>query len=176
MVGLSKKKVLFIIAPNNFRDEELFDTQSELDTLGATTIIASKNTGEISGVMGGTAKATLTLEKVNSQDFDAVVFVGGAGAAEYFNDATAQKIAKDFAEQEKIVAAICIAPSILANAGLLQAKRATCFSSETDNLREKGCSYTGNDVEIDGKFITANGPAAAKRFGQEIAQALEELQ
>ena len=172
MVGLQGKKVLFIIAPRNFRDEELFDTKAVLENSGATATIASKHTGEATGAMGGKAYATLSLERANASDFDAVVFVGGAGAAEYFDDPSVREIAKSFASQEKVVAAICIAPTILANAGLLQAKRATCFSSQTERLREKGCSYTGNPVEVDGKIVTASGPEAAKRFGEEIAQML----
>ena len=99
MVDLQGKKVLFIIAPDKFRDEELFDTKAEIDSAGAETIVASRNTGEISGSMGGEVQATLALNNVNPSEFNAVVFVGGPGAAEYFNDTTAQKIAKDFANK-----------------------------------------------------------------------------
>jgi protease I len=172
MSSLSGKNVLLIIAPSNFRDEELFDTKTELEKAGAATTIASKQTGTITGMLGGTAKATLSLSAVKASDFDAVVFVGGSGASAYFNDSTAQKIAKDAAAQGKVLAAICIAPSILANAGLLQGKDATAFSSESGNLQSKGANYTGQAVTVDGKIITANGPAAAKQFGKEIVKAL----
>lgn len=172
MPSLSGKKVLLIIAPSNFRDEELFDTKAELEKAGATTVIASRQTGTITGMLGGTAKATLSLNAVKVSDFDAVVFIGGSGASTYFNDSTAQRIAKDAAAQERVLAAICIAPSILANAGLLQGKNATAFSSEADNLRNKGANYTGQAVTVDGKIITANGPSAAKQFGKEIIKAL----
>ncbi len=172
MPTISGKNVLLIIAPSNFRDEELFDTKAELEKAGATTIIASRQTGTITGMLGGTAKATLSLSAVKASDFDAVVFIGGGGASAYFNDSTAQKIAKDAAAQGKVLAAICIAPSILANAGLLQGKNATAFSSESGNLEANGANYTGQAVTVDGKIITANGPAAAKQFGKEIVKAL----
>ncbi|MDP2974442.1 MAG: DJ-1/PfpI family protein, partial [Candidatus Diapherotrites archaeon] len=164
--------VLLIIAPSNFRDEELFDTKTELEKAGAATTIASKQTGTITGMLGGTAEATLSLSAVKVSDYDAVVFIGGSGASAYFNDSTAQKIAKDAAAQGKVLAAICIAPSILANSGLLQGKNATAFSSESGNLQSKGANYTGSAVTVDGKIITANGPAAAKQFGKEIVKAL----
>jgi len=173
MPSLSGKKVLLIIAPSNFRDEELFDTKAELEKAGAATAIASRQTGTITGMLGGTAKATLSLSSAKASDFDAVVFVGGSGASSYFNDSTAQRIAKDTAAQGKVLAAICIAPSILANAGLLQGKNATAFSSESGNLQSKGANYTGSAVTVDGKIITANGPAAAKQFGKEIVKALQ---
>lgn len=174
MPTISGKNVLLIIAPSNFRDEELFDTKAELEKAGAATTIASRQTGTITGMLGGTAKATLALSSVKVADYDAIVFIGGSGASAYFNDSTAQRIAKDAVQQGKVLAAICIAPSILANAGLLQGKNATAFSSEADNLRNKGANYTGSAVTVDGKIITANGPSAAKQFGNKIAAALSE--
>ena len=166
------KKVLFIIAPAGFREEELFEPKAVLESAGAQTFIASRKTGTIQGAGGGKASATIALASADATDHDAIVFVGGSGAEAYFNDATAQKIAKDAFDKGKILAAICIAPSILANAGILKGKKATCFSSEAGNLKAKGASYTGQAVTVDGKIITANGPGAARQFGQEIAKAL----
>ena len=166
------KKILMVIAPSNFRDEELFHPKKVLEKKGFEVKIASSKSGEIKGVMGGTAVPDFKLEEVRAEDFDAVVFIGGGGASVYFNDATAQNLAKDAFSLGKIVAAICIAPSTLANAGLLEGKNATSYSSEQGNLEAKGAVYSGANVTIDGKIITANGPAAAKEFGEKIAEAL----
>ncbi len=173
MANIEGKKVLLVVSPKDFRDEELFETKEVLESNGALTTIASRQTGTITGMLGGKAEATVALDSVSVAQFDAVVFVGGQGSATYFDDATAQRIAKDAVSQGKVVAAICIAPSILANAGLLQGKSATAFSSEADNLRQRGANYTGESVTVDGKIITADGPSSAKQFGQEIAKALE---
>ncbi len=172
MLEVKGKKALLIVAPSNFRDEELFKTKAELEKAGATTTIASREKGTITGMLGGKAEATLSLGEANVAEFDAVVFIGGSGAATYFNDSTAQQIAREAAEKEKVLAAICIAPSILANAGLLQGKNATSFSSEADNLQNKGANYTGEAVTVDGKIVTGNGPEAAQQFGQKIVEAL----
>ncbi|MFH1256055.1 MAG: DJ-1/PfpI family protein [Candidatus Diapherotrites archaeon] len=166
-------KVLFVIAPKDFRDEELFHTKEELEKAGHTSTIASLRKGACSGRMGGSAEATLAVDEAKASDFDAVVFVGGGGAAVYFENHAAFNLAKNFKNQEKIVSAICIAPSILANAGVLKGKKATCFPSEKDNLRVKGANYTGTPVEVDGRIITANGPEAARAFGKKIAEALK---
>lgn len=166
------KKVLFIIAPSDFREPELFEPMEVLEKAGVKTDIASRKTGPVSGAGGGTASATIALSSVDASNYDAILFIGGSGASAYFNDATAQQIAIDAVEQGKILAAICIAPSILANAGILKGKKATCFSSEASNLEAKGANYTGQAVTVDGKIITANGPGAARQFGQEIAKAL----
>ena len=174
MPSVEGKKALLIIAPQNFRDEELFETKAELEDEGVETTIASRQTGTVSGSRGGKAEAVLSIDSAKVSDFDAVVFIGGTGASEYFNDGTAQRLAKDAVLQNKVLAAICIAPSILANAGLLQGKNATAFDSESENLKAKGANYTGESVTVDGKIVTANGPNAARQFGEEIANALEE--
>lgn len=163
------KKVLMIIAPENFRDEELFHTKEEIEKVGSV-VVASKVTGEIKGMLGATAKAEITLDDVNINDYDAVIFVGGTGSAIYFDDTQALKIAKEAYALGKVVGAICIAPSILANAGILEGRKATCYPSEKDNIASKGAEYTGSTVEVDGKIVTGAGPQAAKEFGKKIAE------
>lgn len=167
--------VLLIIAPN-FRDEELFDTKDVLEQAGLTTVIASKTAGTKKGMLGGTAEAEIAISKVNVANYKAIVFIGGSGSSVYFNDATALKIAKEAASKNKVTAAICIAPVILANAGILQGKKATVWDDEentySSKIEEKGAIYTDKDVEKDGNIITANGPEAAKKFGNAIVSAL----
>jgi len=172
MPDLSGKKVLMIVAPTNFRDEEFLKPKEILGDAGASVTIASKGVKVARGMLGASVGVDLDLSKVDVKTYDAVVFVGGTGAEVYFNDSTALKIAKDAYDQGKVVAAICIAPSILANAGVLDGKSATAFPSEASNLEEKGARYTGDSVTVDGKIITGKGPEAASQFGNEIAKAL----
>ena len=113
-------KIVLVIAQQNFRDEELFHTKEELEKACNETVVASRKKGECTGKLGGKANAEISLEEIKTGDYQGVIFVGGGGAAEYFNDSTAQKIAKEFFKEGKLVCAICIAPSILANAGLLR--------------------------------------------------------
>lgn len=120
------------------------------------------------GMFGGTVKPDTTLEDVDVSRFDALVFVGGSGAKIYFDDPTAHRLAREAYENGRVVAAICIAPSTLANAGLLGGKKATCFPSESQNLREKGAVYTGKPVEQDGRIVTADGPGSAREFGLDV--------
>lgn len=172
MPDAKQKKVLFVIAPADFREEELFLPKEVLDKAGIETRIASRKAGYVSGAGGGKASAGLSFDRVNVSEYDAIAFIGGPGASAYFDDAKARQIARQAFEEGKIVAAICIAPTILANAGILRGKKATCFSSQANNLREKGAEYTGQPVAVDGKVITANGPSAAKEFGKGILNLL----
>ncbi len=167
-------KVLMIIAPKNFRDEELFHTKEELEKEGHDITIASTTTEEATGMLGGKVKPEITIDKVDVNEYDAIVFVGGSGASIYFENEKAKEIAKKAYETGKVVGAICIAPSILANAEILKNKMATCWPSEETNLLAKGASYTGEPVTVDGKIITANGPTAARNFGRTIAKLLKD--
>jgi len=168
------KRAVLIVASADFRDEELFETKSALENAGIQTVTASRKLGVVRGMLGGVARAVVALDQLRVDDFDAVVFIGGTGAAEYFGNFYALRIVREAAAKKKIVAAICVAPTILANAGLLQGVKATSFSSERRRLTRAGAEFTGSAVERDGLIITANGPKAAAQFGQTIVEALQQ--
>ena len=159
-----------IVAPQNFRDEELIHTRDELERAGGNVTVASTTTGIVTGMFGAKTKPDITLDQIRVDDYDAVVFVGGSGSEVYFNNQTALNIARETANKNKLLTAICIAPSILANANLLHGKRATVWAGDKyiNILRSKGAEYTGESVTQDGKIITANGPEAARQFGKTI--------
>jgi protease I len=165
-------RVLLVIAKQGFRDEELFETQAALERAGHTCIIASAKQGACSGSRGGTAEAALALEEVDAREWDAVVFVGGPGAKALFDDADALRIARSLHQRRKTVAAICIAPMVLANAGLLDGRRATVFESEVDAIESAGARYEGPGVVTDGNVVTASGPDRAAEFGRTLANLL----
>jgi protease I len=176
MPDISGKQILMIIAPENFRDEELIHTKEELENAGGTVTVASTTIAEARGMFGATATPDITLDQVNVDNFDAIVFVGGSGSEVYFEHQGAHQIARDAYGKNKLVAAICIAPSILGNAQLLQGKRATVWAGSDkypNILRAKGAQFTNEPVTQDGKIITANGPEAARAFGKSIVRFLE---
>lgn len=165
--------VLFIIAEQGFRDEELFQPKEAVESRGFRAEIASKTKGEKIGKLGGKAVASRALRDIDVNKYKAIIFVGGRGSEQYFNDSEALAIARNAYEKGKIVAAICIAPVILANSGILKGKKATVSPGNEDVLREKGAVYENKSVIKDGNVITACGPQAAKEFGKEIADSLK---
>lgn len=167
------KKVLMIIAPEGFRDEELLEPKKILENAKIDVTIASKNTKTAVGMLGTKVKVDIDIKEVDVTDYDAVIFVGGVGSSIYFNDSIAHKIAKKAYEKGKIIGAICIAPSTLANSGILKGKKVTSWPSEKENLEKNGAIYTGKGVEKDENIITASGPQSAKDFGNEILKALK---
>jgi len=174
---LTGKKVAMVIAQKGFRDEELFVPKQALLKAGAKVDVVSSTKTTCRGMLGKTAKPdidTKTLLK-KIKDYDAVVFVGGVGAKQFFNDKTAHKIAQTAYKQGSVVAAICLAPVILANAGLLKEKKATVWHGAADMLKKQGANYTGNAVEKVGRIITGNGPKAAPKFAETLIAAIKKI-
>jgi protease I len=170
--GKCMAKVLMIIAPERFRDEELFVTKEELDKAGHEIVIASTTKGICPSSRGGFATATLSLAEVQTGNYDAVVFVGGGGSRMYFDNEEALRIAKEMFKQKKALAAICLAPVILANAGVLKGRNATVAGTEAGTIESKGAKYTGPGVMVDGRIVTGNAPKSSRLFGRKICELL----
>lgn len=171
-IDLSGLKIVMIIAEKDFRDEELQKPKEIFEKYGAKVVIASSKIDIVTGMLGMKIKPDILINEINVEEYDAIIFVGGSGASQYWNDPIAHSIAKEAIKKDKILCAICIAPVTLANAGVLQGKRATVWPSEAERIKSMGAIYTGSSVEIDGKIITANGPEAAEEFAEAIAKAL----
>ncbi len=169
------KKALLIIAPLNFRDEEYSDTKKELERAGVKVTTACSTLETARGKFGALVKPDVLLSDVPVRDYDAVVFIGGGGAAVYLDDARARSIILETVKSGKILAAICMAPAILARAGVLKGVKATVFPDDSGELTANGADYTGSSVEQDGRIITGDGPKSAVKFGQTIARALSAL-
>lgn len=167
------KKAVLIIASQRFRDEEFLQPKRILEEGGVEVTVASSSLETATGMLGAKAKPDILLQDVRVDDYDAVVFIGGSGASEYWSNPVAHAIAREAQEKGKLLCAICIAPVTLANAGLLEGKRATVFESEIGKLKAKGAIYTGSGVEKDGNIITGQGPAYASEFGEVILSALK---
>jgi len=168
------KKVVMVIAGKDYRDEELLDPEEVLADQGAIVSVASTKRDMVKGMGGHEVQPDLLVSQIKPEEWDAIIFVGGAGASQYWDDSLAHRLAQEFFNQGKVVGAICIAPVTLANAGILIGKKATCWSSEKEKLTEKGADYTDKGVVRDGKIITASGPDVAKEFGEALVKALKE--
>ena len=171
------KKIAMIIAFKDFRDEELFIPKSIFEKEGIEVKVVSTQKGKAIGSYGGVIDVELTLDEIDVSDFNGIVFVGGQGAVNYINEEKCHQIAKKALEQEKVLAAICIAPAILAESGVLKGKKATVWSSPLDKsaikiLEKNGARYEKLPVVVDRKIVTANGPQSARKFAQEIIKIL----
>ncbi len=167
------KKAVMIIAHQGFRDDEYFPPRDILEKEGIQITVASSALDEAKGSLGARVKPDILFTDINMEDYDAVIFVGGEGSTEYWDNPFAHKIARDAMAFNKVVAAICIAPITLGKAGILQGKRATVHPSQANELKALGADYTGRPVEKDGNIITADGPSSAVDFGTELLRAIK---
>jgi protease I len=172
--SLTGKKVVMIIAPQNFRDEELFEPKQLLAEKGAEVKVASVSLEIAGGMLGAEIQPDMLISDIEPDQWDAIILIGGTGASRYWEDTSVHSMLNEAVKQNKIVGAICIAPVTLANAGILSGKRATVSISERQRLADKGADCTLKDVQRDGNIITASGPPAAAEFGETIARALAE--
>jgi protease I len=172
-----KKRILMAIAFRDFRDEEYFTPKRIFGEAGFEVDTASNKNGVAIGADGGEAEADFMFSEISAFNFDALIFVGGPGCLRALDNEDSYRLAKSFVFQNKVLGAICIAPVILAKAGILTGKKATVWSSSMDKsaigiLQERGAIFQASPVVVNGKIITASGPEAAEEFGKEIVKVL----
>ena len=167
-------KLLFIIANAGFQDEEFWIPYTVLSEQGHHCEIASWKGGKCRGFFGKTIEKSLAFEEVQASKYAMLIFVGWGGAyEEYFQNEQYLNLARE----AKAIAAICIAPSLLSDSGLLKGKQATGwddgFWTQIKYLEQNGAIFKDKEVVQDWNLITANGPAAATKFARTIADYLE---
>jgi len=168
-------KLLVVIAPERFRDEELFEPLAVFRRAGIASDIASVKAGPCTGMLGGRCEAALDLARVRPEEYDGIVVIGGAGSPEFlWGHSRLLALVGGFAQAGKLIAAICLSPVVLARAGVLSGKKATVFrtADSVAEMRKGGADLRGEPVVVDGRFVTANGPAVARRFGEAVVSGL----
>jgi protease I len=173
-------KILAVIAPERFRDEELFVPQAFLTEKGWDVTIASTKTGVATGMLGGTATATITIGQADASQYQALIVVGGYGSVEFlWENAELHELVNAFYKAGKVVSAICVSPVVLAKAGVLKGKNATVFEmpESLEAFVNAGVTYTGEGVTVtDKNLITAQSPEQADAFAQAVHTAVGQMQ
>jgi protease I len=125
---------------------------------------------------GGTViRPDRAIRDLAADRLDAVVIVGGMGAARHlWNNAELRALVVEADRRKKVVAAICLAPGALARAGVLAGRKATCYPDPVvvAELEGGGADYVDAAVVATGNIVTGGGPESAREFGAKILEAL----
>lgn len=178
MADLSAARVLFL-ATDGFENDELFKPRQALIDAGATVTLASIDTqpirGEKDGEKADSITPDVTIDDVDTDDYDALVLPGGVGNPDKLRmQDRAVEIVSEFMEDDKIVAAICHAPWLLVEADVIEGRRATSWPSIRTDLANAGADVVDEQVVVDGNLITSRKPDDIPAFNQAIIDALTE--
>ena len=169
--------VVLLIVSNQFDPVEFNGTQSPLLRAGYEVVVAAYTLNPLPDNEGGpTLEADLLLTDVHVEDYDAIIFIGNESLV-YLNDPEAHRIAQEAVAHGRVLAALCYAPLVLAEAGVLEDKQATAWSGfgtdQCSKLVHNGAICTYKRVQQDGLIITGNGPDATAAFVGTIKRLLQ---
>lgn len=169
-------KILLLIAQKGFQSIEYADTKRELEAVGHVVLTGSAAEGTAVSHVGEEVHVDVALRDVKAADYDAIFAIGGPGALSSLdNGDTARIFIEAKAEGTMPYGAICIAPRILASAGVLRGIHATGWNNDgklESIFSNTGTPYAHLPVVVDGRVVTADGPLSAKAFGKKINEVL----
>ena len=140
---------------------------------GVDVVTAGLAPGPVRGSHGMQLVPDTSLDAVLEERFDMVALPGGMpGASHLAGDARLLALLRRMAEAGKYVAAICAAPTVLAQAGLLRGKAATSYPGFLDRSPAPGMTYRTDAVVADGRIVTSRGPGTAMDFSLQLAELL----
>lgn len=169
---------VLIIATDGYEQSELTEPRRRLEDAGISTEIASLEEGEIRGWKdkdwGDSVSVDLTVKDVDASRYDGLLLPGGQMNPDILRmDKTTIGLVRDFVQSGKPVAAICHAPWLLVEAGVVKGKTVTAWPSVRTDLANAGGTVVDQEVATDGNLITSRNPDDIPAFSDAMIAALE---
>jgi len=158
-----------ILLADGFEEAEAINTVDILRRAGINTVMMGLSGNLVTSRGGVKINADARLIDTDASGFDCIVLPGGNQAVDTLGrHSTALRLIEDFAKKGKLVAAICAAPKLLAQQGLLKDRRATAYPGLEKMLDRP----RGDRVVVDGNIITSQGPGTSIDFALAIVEQL----
>lgn len=180
MPRISDARIL-IIATDGFEQSELFDPRQSLLDAGATVKLASLELVEIQGETGDQPgrkiKPDMTIEEIDSTQFDALLLPGGTRNPDKLRmyEQVVYTVRK-FVDAGKPVGAICHGPWLLVEADVLRGRTATSWPSIRTDLRNAGANVVDKEVVVDGPIVTSRNPGDIPAFTKAFVELVEKVE
>ena len=179
MGKLEGKRIALLVA-NGFEQVELTGPKEALEKAGADAHIVSIEDEKVKGWdrvdWGDEFQVDVPIGQAAAQDFDGIVLPGGQLNPDFLRvNEKAVQFVKDFADQDKPIAAICHGPWTLIEAGLVLNKRMTSYPSIKTDLKNAGADWVDEEVVIDDNLITSRKPDDIPAFNEAIINAFEQV-
>jgi deglycase len=168
-------KRVAVLAENMYQELELWYPLLRLREAGAETFVVGTGSAKTyTSKHGYPVDVDMIADQVSAADVDAVVVPGGYAPDLMRRSPAMVRLVRETFEQGKVVAAICHAGWMLASAGVLKGKEATCFFAIKDDVINAGAIYVDAEVVRDGNLITSRMPSDLPAFCRTIIEALSE--
>ncbi len=164
-----------ILAADGVEDCELLYPYYRLQEEGIPVDIAGPHVGVITGKHGYTVTTDLAFSDIWSDNYDILILPGGQAPQTVRLNDDALTVTREMVKAGKVVAAICHGPQILISAGVVTARKLTCYQGIKDDVEAAGANYTDREVVVDGKLITSRCPEDLPAFCREIFAAVGSL-
>jgi protease I len=178
MKSIKDKKVA-ILTDHGFEEVELTSPKKVLEDEGAIVDIVSLQKGKVKGWNHDHWSLELPvdveLEKANPEDYDALMIPGGVINPDQMRRHAAYiNFAQHFLETGKPVAAICHAPQLLIETGMLANRNLTSFNSIKTDLVNAGAIWEDKEVIVDNGLVTSRSPADLEAFNKKMIEEIAE--
>ena len=175
---LQGKKVAFL-ATDMVEQVELTEPWKALEQAGAEVELVSLKPGEIQGFnhydKADKFKVDRTVEEVSASDYDALVLPGGVGNPDTLRmDENAVEFVHEFFVQGKPVGAICHAPWMLIEAGVVRDRTLTSFPSLQTDIRNAGGNRVDQEVVVEDGLVTSRWPDDLPEFNAKLIEEFAE--
>ena len=176
--SLQGKRVA-IVAADMVERVELVEPRKALEEAGATTELVSLKPGKIKSFdhfdPADEVDVDKAVEEADASDYDALMIPGGVGNPDQLRgDENMVSFVRSFFEQGKPVAAICHAPWVLVEAGVVRDRKVTSWPTLQTDLRNAGANWVDEQVVVDKGLVTSRKPDDIPAFNKKMIEEFAE--